>query len=571
MIACVVMAVLAAAVIATRRGEATTGAPVFVQRDGVEAGVVLAGSGDVAPLLVDEADWPGVVRAAGDLQKDFQRVTGVLPEWLGKADSFEGNVPVVIVADTVGRSALIDRLVREGKLDVAAIAGRWEAFLITVVEEPFSGVERALVIAGSDRRGTIYGIYELSEQIGVSPWYWWADVPPRRAGILTVPANTRVVEAPKVRYRGIFINDEAPAFANWAAEKFGGANHELYAHVFELILRLRGNYLWPAMWKPRAFFDDDPENGRLADAYGVVIGTSHHEPMLRAHAEWDRYGEGPWDYTTNAQRLRSFWRGGIERARDWETLITVGMRGDGDEAMSEETNIALLERIVADQRQIIAEVMGRPAETIPQIWALYKEVQGYYERGMRVPEDVTLLWADDNWGNIRRLPLPEERRRSGGAGVYYHFDYVGGPRNYKWINVTPIAKVWEQMNLAWHYGADRMWIVNVGDIKPMEVPLEFFLSLAWNPDRWPYARLGAYSEAWAARQFGREHAAEVAALTNGYSKLNRHRTPELLAPDTYSLVNYRESERILEAWRDLAARAEALDAAIAPEYRPALY
>ncbi|MEZ5276065.1 MAG: glycosyl hydrolase 115 family protein, partial [Opitutaceae bacterium] len=518
----------------------------FVESRRTPGALALVEAGRPAELLVDGDDWPGVLRAARDLRDDFERVTGQLP---ALRESTEAIGRELVVIGTIGRSRLIDELIREGKIDVGETAGRWEGYLIQSVASPWPGVERALVIAGSDRRGTIYGIYELSEQIGVSPWYWWADVPARESEALYVPEGTRITDAPAIRYRGIFINDEAPALSGWAAEKFGGFNHRMYGHVFELILRLRGNYLWPAMWRPRAFIDDDPENARLADDYGIVIGTSHHEPMMRAHDEWGRYGDGPWDYSRNAEKLKQFWRGGVERVKSADKIVTLGMRGDGDEAMSEDTNIALLEKVVADQREILSEVLDRPLPEIPQVWALYKEVQGYYEKGMRVPDDVTLLWADDNWGNIRRLPAPDERERTGGAGVYYHFDYVGGPRNYKWMNVTPITKVWEQMHLAREYGADRIWIVNVGDLKPMEFPIEFFLTYAWNPERWPYERLEEYSKTWATREFGEEFAAEIASLINGYSKLNRQRTPELLTPETFSPIHYNEAEGVIGEWR----------------------
>jgi len=518
------------------------------------------------PLVVSANDWPGVLRAAGDLQADIERVTKVRPSLVTSPQPGASNV---ILVGTLGRSELIDGLVAAGKLDTDAIRGRWEAFIIETVEKPVPGVDRALVIAGSDKRGTIYGVYEISQQIGVSPWYWWADVPVKHRDELFIRFGRQVDAGPVVKYRGIFLNDEAPALTGWAKEKFGGFNHRFYAHVFELLLRLRGNYLWPAMWQPQAFNDDDPENARLADEYGIVMGTSHHEPLMRAHAEWARYGSGPWDYAKNDAVLRGFWRGSVERTKDFENIQTLGMRGDGDEAMSAETNTALLERIVADQRQIIAEVTGKKVTETPQLWALYKEVQSYYEHGMRVPDDVTLLWCDDNWGNLRRLPTPEERQRPGGAGVYYHFDYVGGPRNYKWLNVTPITKVWEQMHLAWRHGADRIWIVNVGDLKPMEFPIEFFLAYAWDPARWPYEKLTDYAEAWAARQFGGDHASEIAALINGCTKLNRRRTPELLTPDTFSLIHYREAERVLAEWRDLAARAEKLDAVLPAEAKAA--
>lgn len=532
----------------------------------------LVQKGLAAPLFVDKADWPGVVRAAGDLQADIERVTAKRPAIKSAAElPAKAALPMAIIAGTAGRSPLISRLVKAGKLDTQSIAGRWEAFQINVVEQPLPGLQRALVIAGSDKRGTIYGIYELSRRIGVSPWYWWADVPVARHDSIFVDAGVHVVDAPVVQYRGIFINDEAPALTGWVHEKFGRFDHTFYTHVFELMLRLRANYLWPAMWRPRAFNDDDPLNPALADKYGIVMGTSHHEPMMRAHDEWSRYGSGPWNYAGNGQALREFWRDGVERVRDYEKIISLGMRGDGDEPMSEQENVALLERIVADQRKILQKVTGRDPAEVPQLWALYKEVQGYYERGMRVPDDVILLWCDDNWGNIRRLPTPEEQQRPGGAGVYYHFDYVGGPRNYRWINTVPITKVWEQMHLAWRYQANRIWIVNVGDIKPMEFPIEFFLNYAWDPTRLPYEQLDDYARDWAARQFGEEHADEIAALINGYTKLNGRRKPEMLAPDTFSLVNYREAERVLDEWHDLVARAEKLDQALKPAYRDAFF
>ena len=347
-------------------------------------------------------------------------------------------------------------------------------------------VGNTLVIAGSDKRGSIYGIYDLSQQIGVSPWYWWTDVPiPHRSNLFVGPGVFQQ-GPPDVKYRGIFLNDEAPDLTGWADEKFGGYNHAFYTNVFELLLRLRANYLWPAMWN-NCFSADDALNPKLADDYGIVMGTSHVEPMMRADKEWNRLGytAGQWNYEKSPAELRAFWKEGLERNKPYENIITIAMRGKIDTPMSESANIALLERIVADQRALIGDVMQTNVESVPQLWALYKEVQEYYEKGMRVPDDVTLLWCDDNWGDIRRLPTPEERGRAGGAGIYYHVDYVGGPRNYKWLNSTPITKVWEQMNLAYDYGADRIWIVNVGHLHHVTFPTEFFLTLAWSPKSWP--------------------------------------------------------------------------------------
>jgi hypothetical protein len=556
----VVMAMMAPSVYALGQDRFVTFAPASDR-------VQLAAGGVVVPLVVDAGDHAGVLRATHDLQSDFERVTGTRPELFSDR---RPQTEIAILIGTLGRSSLIAELSAAGRIDVSGLAGVWEGWLIQTVGEPLPGIDQALVIVGSDRRGTIFGIYELSEQIGVSPWYWWADVPVTRRQVVAVEAGTRVSDRPAIRYRGIFLNDEAPALSGWVQANFGGFNHRFYEHVFELILRLRGNFLWPAMWG-RAFNDDDLLNPRIADEYGVVMSTSHHEPMQRAHVEWDRYGEGPWDYARNAETLREFWRGGFERTMGYENIVTLGMRGDGDEPMSEDENIDLLEQIVADQRQIIAESSGLPATATPQVWTLYKEVQGYYERGMRVPDDVTLLWSDDNWGNIRRLPTPEERSRSGGAGVYYHFDYVGGPRNYKWLNITPISKVWEQMNLAWHYGAQEIWVVNVGDLKPMEFPIEFFLNLAWAPERWPYERLVEYGRLWAEREFGAKHAEEIAALIAAYTKFNRRRSPELLSPDTYSLVNYGEADRIVADYRSLADRAEVIGTRLGAEYQDAFF
>jgi hypothetical protein len=427
-----------------------------------------------------------------------------------------------------------------------------------------------LVIAGSDKRGTIYGIYDVSEQIGVSPWYWWADVPVPHKDALFVKPGVYVQDPPAVKYRGIFLNDEAPSLSGWVHEKYGNYNHEFYTKVFELLLRLKANYLWPAMWN-NAFNEDDPLNPELADEYGIVLGTSHHEPMLRAQQEWKRHGTGPWDYSTNSAELNKFWAEGIERNKNYESIITLGMRGDGDMPMSESANGALLEKIVADQRAILASHMNKDLSEVPQDWALYKEVQEYYEKGMRVPDDVTLLWCDDNWGNIRRLPTPEERKRSGGAGIYYHFDYVGDPRSYKWLNTVPITKVWEQMNLAYEYGADRLWIVNVGDLKPMEFPIEFFLTFAWNPHRWPREAIADYTRMWAEREFGPTHATAIADIISQYTKLNGRRKPELIDPETFSQVNYEEADRLLAEWQSLVSQAEKIYASLPQDQRDAFY
>jgi len=520
-----------------------------------------------ATLYVDSADFSGVVRAVGELQADVQRVTN---KSAAIAHAEEGLGSNTILIGTIGKSKIIDELIRDGKIDANSIAGKWESFLIQVVPNPLPGVANALIIAGSDKRGTIFGVYDLSDQIGVSPWYWWADVPIQHHDELFVKPGTFVQGPPAVKYRGIFLNDEAPSLTGWVQEKYGNYNQEFYTKVFELLLRLKANYLWPAMWN-NAFNEDDPLNAQVADEYGIVMGTSHHEPMLRAQQEWKRHGLGPWDYSTNSDFLKGFWDEGVQRNRNYESIITLGMRGDGDLPMTEGANIALLEKIVAGQRKIIAERVNPDLSKVPQDWALYKEVQEYYEKGMRVPDDVTLLWCDDNWGNIRRLPTAEERKRSGGAGIYYHFDYVGDPRSYKWLNTNPIPKVWEQMNLAYHYGADRIWIVNVGDLKPMELPIDFFLNMAWSPERWPKERISEFTRLWAERQFGPEFAQEIADLLSKYTKYNGRRKPELLEPDTFSLVNYREADTVFADFQAAAAKAEEIYGKLPNNQRDAFF
>jgi len=527
----------------------------------------LVAGGKAAALYASEGEWPGVLRTIRDVQADISHVTGQEPTMLTDAPQ-QGKQPAVLIG-TLGHSALIDSLVQSGKLDVSNLAGRWETFVVQTVANPLPGVASALVVAGSDKRGTIYGLYDLSAQMGVSPWTWWADVPVPHQKNLYVAAGRHTLGEPKVKYRGIFLNDEAPALSGWAKEKFGGINSKMYAHVFELILRLKGNYLWPAMWG-NAFNDDDKASPGLADTYGIVMGTSHHEPMQRAQQEWKRYGKGPWNYQTNAPVLQEFWRQGIKNMGTHESIVTIGMRGDGDEPMSEGSNIKLLEKIVADQRQILAEETHRPADQTPQVWALYKEVQDYYDKGMRVPDDVTLLLCDDNWGNLRKLPKLGDQPRRGGYGIYYHFDYVGGPRNYKWLNTNPLPRIWEQMHLAHAYGANQIWVVNVGDLKPMELPISFFLDYAWNPDALPADGVAAYTERWASQQFGPKYAADIADILAKYAKYNARRKPELLDANTYSLATG-EWARVVAEYTALATRAEAINQKLPAAARDAYF
>jgi endo-1,4-beta-D-glucanase Y len=549
---------------------------------------ILAGN-NAATIYVDSREWPGVTRAVGDLQDDIVRVTGRKCGISHEPSSLGNNA---IIVGTIGRSQIITDLIKAGKIDASQITGQWESFFLQVVPNPLPNVTSGLVIAGSDKRGTIFGIYDLSEQMGVSPWYWWADVPVQHKDALFVKPGKYQQGEPSVKYRGIFLNDEAPDLTGWITERFGTAppgtnppipatvanyGHEFYARIFEAILRMKGNFLWPAMWN-NAFNEDDPNNARLADEYGIVMGTSHQEPMLRAQKEWDRRYQntlGSWNYYKYPDLLQTFWREGILRNKDHESIITIGLRGADDTPMipggTVAQSMALLEEIVAVQRKMIAEAINSDVTKVPQLWCLYKEVQEYYNAGLRVPDDVTLLWTDDNWGDVRRLPTEAERKRSGGAGIYYHFDYVGGPRNYKWINTNPIAKVWEQLTLAKEYGADRIWIVNVGHFKGLEFPIEYFMHLAWNTSRWTNQNINEYTRLWAAREFGATHAADIANILSKYTQYNGRRKPELLEPTTYSLTDYQEADTVVADFKAITSKAEEIYHKLPRDARDAFY
>ncbi|CAE6342716.1 unnamed protein product [Rhizoctonia solani] len=537
---------------------------------------------DGQKILVSPDEWPGVVRAANDLSKDLAAVTGKTLSVANVTSSTmpQGQTPIIV--GTLGRSALISTLVSNIKLDVSSISGKWESFIAQQVANPFPGVSTAYIVIGSDKRGTIYGLYELSEQSGVSPWYWWADVPIQKRSALYFTGKCSQGE-PTVKYRGIFINDEQPAIQSWAQEKYtNGAgppfNHLFYANVFELLLRLRANYLWPAMWSGM-FYVDDMANGALADYYGIVMGTSHQEPMARSSPnEWRLTPRGPWNFTSNAANVTKYWTEGVQRSASYETIYTLGMRGEGDMPLEESTNVKNLEAVVDAQRQVLAKVFNKSdATTIPQMWCLYQEVQSYYEDGMRVPDDVILLWADDNWGNIRRFPLENERNRTGGAGVYYHFDLVGGPRAYKWIQTTQLEKVHEQMTLASDRGANSIWIVNVGDLKPYEMAIEYFIALGRDVNRWRDTVSGGDSvqkfiTQWATREFGLPSKSdEITQLVRNMTRFNARRKHELLSGTTYSLINYKEAETIVTAWNDMVIRSQAIYDSLPAETKPAYF
>lgn len=500
-------------------------------------------------ITYDPNDWKGVRIAVENLRKDFKAVTG------------STNAPIIV--GTVGKSKLAKKYKQLSK----DLSGKWEQYLI------FTDKGK-LVILGSDKRGTIYGIYELSKQIGVSPWYWMADAPIQKHEQLFARSGIYTDGEPKVKYRGIFINDEWPSFGTWCQNQFGGINSKAYAHIFELMLRLKANYFWPAMWDSR-FNEDDPLSPQIADEMGIVMGTSHHEPMMRAHKEYvyRKDSIGAWDYSTNKQNLDRFFEEGLERNKHYDNLITIGMRGDGDVAMgngNDEDNMKVLKDVVDGQRKIIERVYKKPASQIPQLWAIFTEVQRYYDAGFTVPDDVTLLFCDNNWGYIRRTGPEKEQSRKGGMGMYYHIDMNGGPWNDRWVNTTTAAKIREQLNLAYQTGINRIWIINVGDLKPKEMPIDFILNYAWNPDKYPADKIDQYMVDWARSIFGGEYAKEIADIVTEYSKMNLERKPEVQRVGIYS-VETGEAQRMYERWDELEKRTLSLSKKMPMEMQDAFY
>ncbi|MEO3754514.1 glycosyl hydrolase 115 family protein [Streptomyces sp. B6B3] len=607
---------------ATTRGAAHRRA-TFLSTSWQPGSLRLAAHGRAAPIVVSSADHPGVLRVVDDLQADIQRVTDIRP------DVVRGEVPSgheeIVLVGTLGVSPLIDQLVADGKLDVDGIAGAWETSRQQLVRDPLPGVRRAFVIAGSDQRGTIYGVYEASRQMGVSPWYWWDDVPvPHHDALYALPGRYSQ-GTPAVKYRGFFINDENPALGTWAPAFFGpghapgyegGFNSGFFAAIFEVMLRLKANYLWPAVWG-RAFAEDDPENHATATRYGVVMGTSHEAPMMRGIEEWNRHavpavrdadgnittpgedpygGTGEWSFRRNADAVKAYWRDGVRRmvAEDFEGVVTLGMRGNGDVSLPDGDGIDLMQSILDNQRRILTEEVDGDIAGVPQVFTLYKEVQRYWDRGLRPPDDVTVVFCDDNWGNLRKVPDPSLPERPGGYGIYYHFDYVGGGRNYKWVDTINLASTWEQLHMAHSYGIDRLWVVNVGDMKAEELPLQFFLDYAWDPERWDVDQLGEWERQYAAQSFPERHAEAIAEVLHDYGVLQARRKPELLnrritldpakdpATDSsavvyddeatpFSLSAYREIETVTAEWEQLDAQVERIGNRLPEEYHEAYY
>jgi hypothetical protein len=535
-----------------------------------------------APVLISQDDFVGVYIAANSLARDLQDITGVSRTVRNATLSgvtAQSHIGTVIIAGSAN-SSLIRDLAANGVINISDIEGKWETFKTTVIKLPAPSRGRALVIVGSDKRGTIFGIHTLAEQSGQSPYHWFADVPAQRHAHISALNKTTIHGEPSVKYRGLFINDEEPALNTWWARQHNATRHpldtEFYAHVFDLLLRLKANYLWPAMWKSftpppgNIFFTDDPGNQQLADDYGIVISTSHHEPLQRATNEWNETELGPWDWSINKDNITRFMDEGVARAGNNESYFTIGLRGLGDEAANTDNAIEMLKDVFETQRGIIKKRHG--SETaVNQVWALYKEVASYYDAGLKPAEDITLLFPDDNQGNVYRLPTGNETEREGGSGIYFHFEYVGLPRSYKWHNSNNLAKVYKELSHAHLRGANQIWIMNVGDIKPMELPLNLAMDIAWNAVSISFDSLPSYLAQFAAREFGPRHADDIAEVLMEHSRLVGMRRFEHLTPATYSTINYHEAERVLARWQSLAARVRHLTSRLDPSLHPAFF
>jgi hypothetical protein len=539
--------------------------------------LILADGKTVVPIFVETNNDFAVLRAAGDLAEDFARVTGQKP---AVENDFPGGKKNCVIIGTLGRGGIVDRLVAEQKLDVTGVRGEWESYVLQVVKNPLPGVASALVIAGSDRRGAIFGIYQLSEMIGVSPWSWWADVPVKKQNSIGVSGGSFKQGPPAVKYRGVFLNDEDWGLRPWAAKTFepetGNIGPKTCAKIFELLLRLHANYLWPAMHPGTAAFNSFATNREIANEYGIVMGSSHCEQMLRNNiSEWDEKFFGEYDFVTNPGGVLKYWEQRVRENGKFENIFTVGMRGIHDGAMpgggTEREKAARLHTIIAGQRDMLARLVNSNVAEVPQIFCPYKEVLALYRLAPDIPDDITLVWPDDNYGYVRQFSNTRERQRSGGAGVYYHVSYWGSPRDYLWLCSTPPALIAEEMTKAYDYGADKVWILNVGDLKPAELDIEFFLKLAWNPHAWNGTNTYELLEKQLARDFGKESAPELASILAGYYRLNFQRKPEHMGFPTNQLYFSDEAAQRLEVWGKLTARVDAIEKNLPTESHDAFF
>ncbi|AWI10233.1 glycosyl hydrolase 115 family protein [Ereboglobus luteus] len=503
-----------------------------------------------------------------------------------------------VVVGTLGQSALIDKWAAEGKLaDIDSIRGKWECYTIQLIRDPQPGVKTALVIAGSDRRGAAYGLLSISELIGVSPWYWWADVPVAKKSEIVLQVTKVVSKPPTVKYRGIFINDEDWGLTNWAKNTFEPGTKigpKTYDKVCELMLRMKANYLCPAMHGSSDPFNKYPENKEIADSYAIVMGSTHCEPLLFNNAtEWDKKTMGEWNFAQNRDMISKVLRQRVKENGRYENVYTLALRGVHDKAMAGSNKmvdrVRTLEAAIADQRDILSDVIKKPLTDIPQAFTPYKEVLDVYSHGLKVPDEVTLIWADDNYGYMKRLSDPYEQKRSGRAGVYYHVSYLGRPHDYLWMGSNSPALMYEELRKAYDTTADRIWLLNVGDIKSCEFHMQFFIDMAWDINAFNYTKVASYQAKWLSRMFGEKNYRDYLDVTTNFYRLAFSRKPELMGwgyewnvdqraehrekiTDTeFSFVNYKEAEKRLADYDRIGKLADRLMSGLPKDQQPAFF
>lgn len=468
------------------------------------------------------------------LSGDIEMVTGYKPDVITDVSKAKSNI---IVIGSI-QSNLVQKFIRQQSLVYKNLLNKWECFVFKTIDKPFGNVSKAFIIAGSDARGTAYGVFTLSEKMGVSPWYWWADVPVKKKNEIVITQDEYISSPPSVKYRGIFINDEDWGLQPWAAKTFetetGDIGPKTYSRVFELLLRLKANLIWPAMHPSTKAFFHYPGNVKTAEDYQIVIGSSHAEPMLRNNVdEWNEKTMGHFNYITNKEKVYQYWKDRVKESKNINAIYSIGMRGVHDSQMEgvkdSKEAVPLMERIFKDQRELLAKYVNKNVTAIPQVFTAYKEVLDIYDAGLKVPDDVTLVWPDDNYGYIQRLNTDEEKKRTGEAGVYYHASYWGRPHDYLWLPSTHPSLIREEMMKAYQTGADRLWVLNVGDIKPSEFNIQFFLDMAYNIKSFKNAAYSKrYMQNWAAQLFGKEKANAVTEILWSYYQLAFERRPEFM-------------------------------------------
>jgi hypothetical protein len=562
----------------------------LVRLDGsVAAGdFLLAQPGRATAIYFDPAVANELAAPVEAFAHDVEQVTGVRPAILS---SLPNPMPAtLIVVGIAVRSPELARLNAAGKLDLRPVAGKWESAVTTVVAAPMRGVRSALVIAGSDRRGAAFALFTLSRQMGVSPWNWWADVPVAHHDRVAVHAHNELQAEPSVRYRGIFLNDEDWGLRPWAAKKMdpqlGNIGPRTYERIFELLLRLHADSLWPAMHPGTLAFNAVPENARLADRWGIVMGSSHSEALLRNNVgEWNEKTDGPWNYQLNRAAIDAYWNKRLVENGKYENFYTVGMRGVHDTGLeatgSPEVKARLVEQVMADQRAMLAQHVNPDLSKIPQVIWLYKESLALYRAGMKVPDDVTLGWTDDNYGYIRQLPTVAEQQRPGGSGIYYHVSYWGFPHDYLWLCTTPPSLIREEMTKAFDHHAQEYWILNVGDLKPAEADIDYFMQLGWNEPAMAAMEQKTFLERWAAEQFPTASAPAIAEAMDRYYQLNFVRKPEFMGFNGYDdgiqrtafnpLAWGEQNRTRVDAWSQVQQEVETIASSLPPAYRDAYF